>query len=140
MRQCGTLIVFVCIVMSIIGVQKQRSMAINDNQRQSTGMQDCSNSVVLMAVAINGGVRPQYAIAVAGGYMLVQAIIFRFICALCLCPWFTKLKKNLSGDMPDRKARLRPTTVGRSLRPTVLNPLYYPCANFCIKDPSTWVK
>jgi hypothetical protein len=27
------------------------------------------------------------------GYKSLQAIICRFICALCLCPWITKLKK-----------------------------------------------
>ncbi len=55
------------IVVSIVGGQKQWSMAINDNQRQSTGMKDCGDGVVLMAVAIKGGVRAQYTHAAAGG-------------------------------------------------------------------------
>jgi hypothetical protein len=42
-------------------------MAIDDDQWQLMGTKDCGNGVVSMAAAINGGVKPQYAVAVAGG-------------------------------------------------------------------------
>ncbi len=47
----------------------------------------------------------------------------RFICALCLRPTILNPKISI-GNVPGRKARPHPTTVGRSLCPTVLNPLY----------------
>jgi hypothetical protein len=37
-------------------------MVIDDDQRQSMGTKDCGNSVASMATAINGGVKPQYAV------------------------------------------------------------------------------
>ncbi len=56
-----------CIGMSLVGGQKQQSMAIDDDKQQSMGTKDCSSGVASMAVVINGGVKPQYAVAVAGG-------------------------------------------------------------------------
>jgi hypothetical protein len=56
----------VCVGVSIISGQKQQSMVLDDDQRQSTGTKECGNGMVSMAAAINGGVKPQYAVAVAG--------------------------------------------------------------------------
>jgi hypothetical protein len=52
---------------SIVGGQKQRLMAIDDDQRQSVETKDCGNGVASMAAAIDGGVKPQYDVTVAGG-------------------------------------------------------------------------
>ncbi len=56
-----------CIDVSVLGGQKQQLMAIDDDQWQSTGTKDCGNSMASMAMVVNGGVKPQYAVAVAGG-------------------------------------------------------------------------
>ena len=55
-----------CVGVSIVGGQKQWLMAIDNDQLQSTGTKDCGEGVAPMATAINGGVKPQYAVAVAG--------------------------------------------------------------------------